>query len=113
MNPKLIVIAGPTQGSVFELAEPEVSVGREAANHVCLVDPSVSRRHALVTSDGAGYSVRDLESLNGTFVNGVPVVERRLEHGDQIAVGDVLLLFLLREAEGGTPGARGGPPPAS
>jgi Nif-specific regulatory protein len=105
MNPKLIVIAGPTQGSVFELVEPEMSVGREAANHVCLVDPSVSRRHALIRRDGEGYSVRDLESLNGTFVNGVPVAERRLEHGDQVAVGDVLLLFLLREGEGGAPGA--------
>jgi Nif-specific regulatory protein len=100
MNPKLIVIAGPTQGSVFELAETEVSIGREAANHVCLVNPSVSRRHALITRAGEGYAVRDLESLNGTFVNGVPVAERRLEHGDQVAVGDVLLLFLFREDEG-------------
>ena len=105
MNPKLIVIAGPSQGATFELAEQEVSMGREAANHICLVDPSVSRRHMLIRRDADGFIVCDLESLNGTFVNGVPVSERRLEHGDQVAVGDVLLLFLLREGEDGAPRA--------
>jgi Nif-specific regulatory protein len=105
MNPKLIVIAGPAQGATFELTEPVTSVGREAVNCVCLVDPSVSRRHALVVRDGDGFKVTDLESLNGTFVNGVPVSERRLEHSDQIAVGDVVLLFLLREAEAEPAGA--------
>jgi transcriptional regulator with GAF, ATPase, and Fis domain len=103
MNPKLIVIAGTPQGATIDLTESEVSIGREAANRVCLVDHSVSRRHALIKRDGDGFKVFDLESLNGTFVNGVPVSERCLEHGDQIAVGDVLLLFLLHETEGGPP----------
>ena len=48
------------------------------------------------------FTLVDLESYNGTFVNGLPVHEQKLAHGDQIAVGDVLLLFLLREAEAGT-----------
>lgn len=48
---------------------------------------------------GSQFTIVDLESYNGTFVNGVPVKEHPLAHGDQIAVGDVVLLFLLHEAE--------------
>ncbi|HEX7317888.1 MAG TPA: sigma 54-interacting transcriptional regulator [Pyrinomonadaceae bacterium] len=105
MHPKLIVIAGVSQGVTFDIAEPELYIGREAVNRICLVHPSVSRRHALIRQEGEGCRLLDLESLNGTFVNGVPVSERVLEHGDQIAVGDVSLLFLLHDAEGGAGGA--------
>lgn len=105
MNPKLIVIAGPPQGTTFAITEPEISIGREAANHVCFLDPSVSRRHSVIRRDGDGFKLFDLESLNGTFVNGVPVSERRLEQADQIAFGDVVLLFLLHDAEGKPPHA--------
>src|ERR1041385_7468385 len=99
MNPKLIVIAGPPQGATFELADTDVSIGREAINQICLVDPSVSRRHALLKREGDSFKVVDLESLNGTFVNEVPVSERLLEHGDRVAIGDILLLFLLQEVK--------------
>ncbi len=98
-NPKLIAVAGPQKGTIFALPEGEVSVGREACNPVCLNDPSVSRRHCLFKRDGEAIEVTDLESFNGTFVNGIPVKARRVEHGDQVAVGDTLLLLLTREAE--------------
>src|SRR4026208_68700 len=103
MNPKLIVIAGAKQGITFELVDGEASVGREATNRICIVDPSVSRRHALLQREGESFRVVDLESLNGTFVNEVPVLERRLEHGDRVAIGDVVLLFLRDEVESGPP----------
>jgi Nif-specific regulatory protein len=103
MNPKLIVIAGPLQGATFDITEAEVSIGREAVNRVCLIDPSVSRKHALIKRDGDNFKVLDLESLNGTFVNGVPVSERSLVHGDQIDIGDVSLLFLLHDVESEPP----------
>src|SRR5215213_5156686 len=99
MSPKLIVISGSPQGTVFSLDEDEVSIGREAVNQVRLVDPSVSRRHALIKRDCEHFKIVDLNSLNGTSVNGVPVLERLLEHGDHIAIGDVLLLLLLQASE--------------
>jgi len=99
MTPKLISISGALQGTVFGLGEDELSIGREAVNQVRLVDPSVSRRHALISREGEQFKLVDLNSFNGTFVNGVPVLERILEHGDQVAVGDVLLLFLLHDPE--------------
>jgi Nif-specific regulatory protein len=49
------------------------------------------------------FKIMDLESFNGTFVNGIPIKEHSLAHGDQIAIGDVLFLFLLHETEAGPP----------
>ena len=125
MNPRLIAISGNLKGTIFTLAAGETVIGREASNPVCLNDLSVSRRHCLikpektelrskaVESEQAGlinntdrpisenhqFTIVDLDSFNGTFVNGVPVKEHALAHGDQIAVGDVVLLFLLHETE--------------
>jgi transcriptional regulator with GAF, ATPase, and Fis domain len=99
MTPRLIVIAGPSPGKVFELTEAEVTIGRDAMNHVILLDPSVSRRHSLIKREGEGFKVLDLESFNGTFVNGVPVAQHLLEHCDHVAIGDVLLLFLQHEVQ--------------
>jgi Nif-specific regulatory protein len=97
--PRLIVLAGALRGAVFALDSAEVSVGRDAKNAICLNDPSVSRQHCLISEEAGQFKVTDLESFNGTFVNGVPVKERLLEHGDQLAVGDILLLLLLHEIE--------------
>jgi transcriptional regulator with GAF, ATPase, and Fis domain/pSer/pThr/pTyr-binding forkhead associated (FHA) protein len=126
MAPRLIAISGPVKGAVFELTENEVSLGRDSSNAVHLNDLSVSRRHCLIrrqsahhaeelaageeTSNEPGapsmtdseFTLLDLESYNGTFVNGVPVHEQKLAHGDQIALGDIVLLFLLHEPEPGT-----------
>jgi Nif-specific regulatory protein len=99
MNPRLIVIGGPLKGATFELNGDETSVGRDVSNHVRLIDPSVSRRHSLIRRDGESFKIADLESFNGTFVNGVPVSERTLSHGDQLAVGNILLIFLLHDAD--------------
>lgn len=97
MKPSLIIIAGPVPSEVFEVSDDEISIGRDAANTVRLVDPSVSRKHSLITREEARFRIVDLDSFNGTFVNGVPILEKYLEHGDQLAIGDVVLLFLIHE----------------
>lgn len=76
-----------------------MSVGREAANLVRINDPSVSRRHCLIRGEASKFKVTDLDSFNGTFINGVPVQEQLLAHGDQLGVGDVVLLFLCRDEQ--------------
>src|SRR6266436_1043396 len=108
MNPRLIAISGSLKGTIFELADSEISLGRDGANSICLNELSVSRRHCLIKraaiaeSEVGSFTITDLESFNGTFVNGIPVSEKELTHGDQIALGDVLLLFLIDEAEAAT-----------
>jgi transcriptional regulator with GAF, ATPase, and Fis domain len=97
MNPRLIAISGPTRGTVFAMPDGEVSVGRDPANAVCINDPSVSRRHCLIRCEAGACRVEDLDSFNGTFVNGVPIGAQPLSDGDRIGVGNVVLLFLCRD----------------
>src|SRR5262245_19311954 len=98
MNPRLVALSGPLKGQVITLTA-ETSIGRGSSNNVAISDPSLSRRHCLITDAEAGFTLTDLESSNGAYVNGVPVRERLLEHGDQIALGDSVFLFLSREGE--------------
>jgi Nif-specific regulatory protein len=99
MTPRLVAITGPLKGQVFPLNEASVSLGRESANLICVSDLSVSRRHCLFDRQGERFRVTDLNSRNGTFINGVPVKERLLEHGDQVKIADSIFLFLLQETE--------------
>ena len=99
MNPRLIAISGLLKGTIFSLAQEEISIGRDLSNSVSLNDASVSRRHCLIKKNGStdGFHVTDLESYNGTFVNGVQVAEQALTHGDQIALGDLRFIFLTHD----------------
>ncbi|HQR31485.1 MAG TPA: sigma 54-interacting transcriptional regulator [Blastocatellia bacterium] len=98
-NPKLIVVAGPLKGKIFNLTDEEVIFGRESSSRISLADLSTSRRHCRIHREADNFILTDLESFNGTFVNGLPVKERRLEHGDRIAVGNSHFLFLLHDKE--------------
>jgi Nif-specific regulatory protein len=106
MNPRLTAIAGPLKGMVFTLTEEEVSIGRESSNGLCIADSSVSRRHCTIKREGEAFTIFDMESLNSTFVNDLPIKERLLQHGDRIKIGDSLLLFHLRDTDISTSSTR-------
>jgi Nif-specific regulatory protein len=94
------VIAGPSKDLTIPLPDGEATIGRDPANVVAIVDPSVSRKHCLLRREEDGrFSIKDLESRNGTLVNGNLVKEQFLHHGDEIATGDSLFLFLLDEED--------------
>jgi transcriptional regulator with GAF, ATPase, and Fis domain len=95
MNPRLIALAGPLKGKTFELAQDQFSIGRDPSNSLSLNDALISRQHALIRTSESGATVVDLKSRNGTFVNAIPVTERKLEAGDRIQIGDSLLLYEL------------------
>ena len=98
MRPRLLVIAGPSKDLTVPLPDGEATIGRDPANVVAIIDPSVSRKHCLLRREEDGrFQIRDLDSRNGTMVNGVPVKEQWLRHGDEIATGDSIFLFLLEE----------------
>src|ERR1700687_1410441 len=99
MNPRLAAIAGKLKGSVFPFTEEPVVIGRETAVGLCLADASVSRRHSRIEKNGDQFWISGLQSLNGTFVNDVPVKQRQLQHGDRIRIGDTQFLFLLHEGD--------------
>ncbi len=99
MNPRLIAINGSLKGTTFALNEDQISIGRESASDVTLSHSSVSRRHCLIKRNGGEFLICDLDSYNGTFVNGVPIKEQTLMHADQIKIGSIALLFLVGESE--------------
>jgi two-component system, NtrC family, response regulator HydG len=99
MNPKLVVINGALKGTTFSLNVDEVSIGRESANVVSLMHASVSRRHCVIKREGDEFRILDLESYNGTFVNGIPIKDQKLAHSDQIRIGSIAVLFLLSEED--------------
>jgi transcriptional regulator with GAF, ATPase, and Fis domain len=99
LRPRLLALSGPLKDSTIPLSEGEVTLGRDASNGIAITDPSVSRKHCLVSEQAGRFRVRDLDSRNGTLVNGAAVEERWLQHGDEIAAGDSSFLFLLEEEQ--------------
>jgi Nif-specific regulatory protein len=99
MNPRLVAIAGPLNGRVVPLTEAEFSIGRFTSNQLSVNHPSVSRRHCLITKEDEQFRILDLDSRNSTFVNGIPVKECVLHHGDTIKVGGSYFLFLLLDED--------------
>lgn len=87
------VLEGVDKGRVFRQLPIPVTIGREEGNLLRLNDERVSRYHAKVQLDGEDVILTDLDSTNGTRVNGFPVQIRRLRAGDQICIGRSILLF--------------------
>jgi len=99
--------AGPIRGWLLgirvqiPLAEGETVLGRAPGGPGTIVDPSVSRRHALVRAGAASVSIEDLGSRNGTTVRGVPVSGAvTIENGDEVGIGLVVLRFLAGDLDG-------------
>jgi Nif-specific regulatory protein len=103
MNPRLIALSGPSKGKTFGLGQDDFSIGRDPSNSLPLNDALISRQHAIIRNKSGDVTLADLNSRNGTFVNTVPVSERKLEPGDRIQVGDSLLLFVIEEEDAATP----------
>lgn len=88
----LLVLSGPDRGSRWALPPGEPQLLGRSTEALPLTDPSVSRRHAELTPVGGGWTLRDLESTNGTRLNGEPVRERAaIGVGDRIQLGDTLI----------------------
>lgn len=99
MNPRLVAIGGKLEGTVLLITDSPAIIGRDSTATLCIPDRSVSRAHSQVQREGDRFFVSDLDSLNGTFVNDVPIKRRSLEHGDRIRIGDSQFLFLRHEGD--------------
>ena len=97
MQPKLLALSGPLGKSEFRLVAP-LSIGRNSSNSICVEDSAVSPVHCRIASQNDQVLLTDLDSASGTFVNGIPVKERLLTPGDQIAIGSSLFLFQIEES---------------
>ena len=89
----LRVLDGADRGRVFDQLSPPVTIGREEGNTVQLNDERISRFHVKIQDDHERLVLTDLESTNGTKVNGEDIQLRILRFGDMIALGRSVLLF--------------------
>jgi diguanylate cyclase (GGDEF)-like protein len=90
----LIVLSGPRLGTRSVLAEATVDIGRGSACHLILDADSVSRRHARIEWTGKQHRLVDLDSTNGTYLNGTRVRDSLLKDGDRIGIGKALLKYM-------------------
>jgi len=91
------VLEGLERGRVFANLETPVTIGREEDNTVQLNDERISRFHSKIQEDGNRIILTDLDSTNGTRVNGRPVQMRVLRLGDQVSIGRCLLVYGSRD----------------
>lgn len=93
--PELILNDGASNEQIFEIQEGATLIGRAKDNNVVILDASLSRQHARIEGSAENYSITDLQSRNGTFVNGARVDQSVLKNGDRIQCGDVTLAFYM------------------
>lgn len=94
----LVVVRGPNAGARYLLDRAETTVGRHPDCEIFLHDVTVSRRHSEFRREEGSFILRDLGSLNGTYVNGERVDEKDLDSGDEVQVGRFKLLYIGAES---------------
>jgi pSer/pThr/pTyr-binding forkhead associated (FHA) protein len=98
----LVVKRGPNAGSRFLLDQDVTTAGRHPDSDIFLDDVTVSRRHAEFRREGSGYTVHDVGSLNGTYVNREPIDFAPLSGGDEVQIGKFRLVYLTAAVRAGT-----------
>lgn len=91
----ILVIQGVDQGTQYQIGTDRIGIGRGVKNEIRILDTEVSRQHAAIHLDQECYYLADLDSSNGTFVNGKHIRQMELHDGDRIQIGRSVLLFRL------------------
>lgn len=79
--------------TLFEFDKGEFLIGRDISCNICIIDSSISRRHIKITKTGDVHKIEDLDSINGTLINGKPEKSIILKNGDRIKIGDIVLVY--------------------
>ncbi|CAB5058661.1 unannotated protein [freshwater metagenome] len=93
----VVIHRGPAKGARFLIDQNEVAIGRSTDSPVFLDDVTVSRKHAVIEAREGVFTLRDLGSLNGTYLNNQTVSESQLATGDEIQIGKFHLLFISKK----------------
>jgi pSer/pThr/pTyr-binding forkhead associated (FHA) protein len=97
MRAALVIQTGGFEGTRYELAGEETLIGRNPTTDITLLDEGISREHAIILFDPeqGRYEIEDLESTNGTKVNGKRVRSASLDPGDEIQIGHTIFQFVV------------------
>ncbi len=93
INASVKVLSGANEGRSYPLSKSSMSLGRGEQADICVDDEAMSRRHLEISYRNLEFRLRDLDSSNGTFLNGSEVKEYALRNGDKIMAGETVLLF--------------------
>ena len=104
----LVVRRGPASGARFLLDADVTTAGRHPDSDIFLDDITVSRRHAEFSREGLGFRLRDMGSLNGTYVNRSRIDDATLVSGDEVQIGKYRLLYLSGGDQAGPAGEQSG-----
>lgn len=105
-NYRLVVRRGPQLNATYELKNDDITLGRDITNQIVINDPEVSRHHLRLKRAGDGWSLEDLGSTNGTFINGQRISgQKTLQNGDLIGLGETVTLGYERARMPGEIGA--------
>jgi len=96
--PKVVITEGPGAGQEYEFEQAAI-LGRLDSNDIPVKDPKASREHAKLYKQGTAFAIVDLNSSNGTMVNGESITKRVLKDGDEIGIGLVRMRYELTDAE--------------
>ena len=91
--PVIIAKNGPNKGKIFHITESIITIGRDDSQTIKVFDQGISRQHSEIFRIGEMCFIRDLNSTNGTYLNGKKVTEEMLRMGDEITVGNTVLAF--------------------
>jgi predicted component of type VI protein secretion system len=90
---RLVMRSGPTVGKEYPIEKPEITIGRDLSSDVVINDAEVSRRHARMVQQGTVYTIEDLGSTNGTFINGQRLTgPYTLRAGEVVTFGEHITL---------------------
>jgi pSer/pThr/pTyr-binding forkhead associated (FHA) protein len=90
----VVVHRGANKGSRYLISEERTSIGRSPESEIFLDDVTVSRSHAVIERNGSAFSLNDLGSLNGTYINNQSLKTAPLTCGDEIQIGKFHLIFV-------------------
>ncbi len=90
----VVIHRGPAKGARFLIDQGEVAIGRSVESPIFLDDVTVSRKHALIELRNGAFALKDLGSLNGTYLNNQSISDAALVSGDEIQIGKFHMLFI-------------------
>ena len=93
---RLEILNGGFEGMTYDLDAEEIVIGRNPTTDITLLDEGISREHAVIhyDADAPGYVIEDLQSTNGTRVNGKRIRSAPLAEGDEIQIGQTMFRFV-------------------
>jgi pSer/pThr/pTyr-binding forkhead associated (FHA) protein len=93
----LVILQGYARGMEYLIQKESTVLGRDKSADIALKDPKISRQHASILYHDGRYSLKDLNSTNGTLISGARVQQTDLSHGDKFRIGDTTLQFILQD----------------